>query len=250
MNQNAKYDRVQLFVTCLVDAFYPDTGLAVVKLLEHLGFTVEFPQAQTCCGQIAFNAGLDDDARQMARHNIDLLYKAQGYIVLPSGSCADMMLHHYSELFKNEPSIGAKVQAIKERTFEFTQFLVDELEVVDLKGKLNGRVTYHPSCHGLRNLGLRDQSLKLLRAVEGLEVIPLPEAETCCGFGGLFAIKMGDISGAMLQRKLRNIDETKAALLVGSDASCLMHMSGGLKRRSLPVQAQHIAELLCEACNL
>ncbi|MDJ0757059.1 MAG: (Fe-S)-binding protein [Ardenticatenaceae bacterium] len=250
MIENPRYKRVQLFVTCLVDAFFPETGMSVVRLLEYLGFEVEFPQAQTCCGQIAFNAGVWDDARKMARHNIDLLAQTDGYIVLPSGSCTDMMTHHYAELFADDLVYGPKVIALKERTFELTQFLVDELQVTDLQGKLNGRVTYHPSCHGLRNLGLRDQSTTLLEAVEGLEFVPLPEADVCCGFGGLFAVKMGEISGMMLQRKLENVSETDAETLVGSDVSCLMHMGGGLQKRGSAVQTEHIADVLCRACGL
>lgn len=234
----------QLFVTCLVDSFYPDVGMATVNLLEQQGFTVQFPEQQTCCGQPVFNAGHWDEARQMARHTLDLLAQTEGPIVIPSGSCTDMMIHHYHELFHDDPVYQDKLAAIADRTFELTQFLVDVLKLTDVGAHCNGCATYHPSCHGLRNLDLREQARTLLTNVEGLQIVELPEAEECCGFGGLFAVKMSDISGVMLNRKLNHVESTDADVLIGGDVSCLMHMAGGLQKRGSNIQVKHIAEVL------
>jgi len=235
---------VQLFVTCLVDNFFPDVGFAVVDLLEEQGLTVEFPQAQTCCGQPAFNGGFWDDARAMACHTVDVLSQSDAPIVIPSGSCADMIVHHYPEIFVGDPVYGPKAKAVAERTYEFSQFLVDILGVTDVKATGSGCLTYHASCHGLRGLGLKEQPQKLLENVDGVEQKALTGAEECCGFGGLFAVKMSDISGAILQKKLDNIEASGADTVVGSDVSCLMHISGGLHRRGSQVQVKHLAEVL------
>ncbi len=235
---------VQLFVTCLVDSFYPDTGWAVVKILERLGLAVEFPQAQTCCGQPAYNAGLWDDARAMARHTVDVLSQSDAPVVVPSGSCAEMLVHHAPALLADDPDYGPRAAAVAARTYEFTQFLVDVLGVVDVQADGSGRCAYHASCHGLRGLGLREQPHRLLAAAPGLEPVELPGAEECCGFGGLFAVKMSDISGAILQKKLDNIQASGAEVITGTDVSCLMHIAGGLRRRGSAVQVKHIAEVL------
>jgi L-lactate dehydrogenase complex protein LldE len=242
MNNDIK--SVQLFVTCLVDKFYPDVGLATVEILERLGLTVEFPQGQTCCGQPAFNGGFWDDAQAMARHAINVLSQSDAPIVLPSGSCAEMIVHHYPQLLASDITYAAKARDIANRTYELTQFLVDVLGVTDLHASSRGCLAYHASCHGLRGLGLKTQPRALLNCVKGVEHKELPEAETCCGFGGLFAIKMGDISGAILRRKLDHIDASGADIVVGTDVSCLMHIAGGLRRRGSRVQVRHIAEIL------
>jgi L-lactate dehydrogenase complex protein LldE len=236
--------KVQLFVTCLVDKFFPEVGFAVVEILERLGLTVEFPRAQTCCGQPAFNGGFWDDARAMARHTIDVLSQSDAPIVIPSGSCADMMIHHYLEILADDPDYKARAKEIEHRTYEFTQFLVDVLGVTDLNAQAAGCLTYHASCHGLRGLGLRTQPQQLLEKVKGIEQKALPGAEECCGFGGLFAVKMSDISQAIMARKLDNIESTGAETVVGTDVSCLMHIAGGLHRRGSKVQVKHLAEIL------
>lgn len=241
---NSNIKTVQLFVTCLVDQFFPDVGFAVVEILERLGLTVEFPQAQTCCGQPAFNSGFWDDARAMARHTIEVLSQSEAPIVTPSGSCADMIIHHYAEILAGDPDYAAKAEAVSRRTYEFTQFLVDVLGVTDLEARATGCLTYHASCHGLRGLGIKTQPKQLLKHVTGAEQQELPEAEACCGFGGLFAVKMSDISGAILERKLKNIEATGADTVIGTDVSCLMHIAGGLHRRGSKVQARHLAEIL------
>lgn len=245
--------KVQLFVTCLVDNFFPNVGWAVVQILEDLGLEVEFPQAQTCCGQPAFNGGFWDNARAMARHTVNVLSQSDAPIVVPSGSCADMIVHHYPELLAGDAAYEAKAKEVAGRTYEFSQFLVDVLGVKEARtqggeeAKNLGCLTYHASCHGLRGLGIKEQPRQLLEQVEGVEFKELPEAEVCCGFGGLFAVKMGDISGAILQRKLDNIEASGADTVVGGDVSCLMHIAGGLRRRGSQVRVKHLAEVLAES---
>ena len=221
--------------------------MAVVRVLEKLGITVEYPEGQTCCGQPAFNAGAWDDARAMARYTLDVLSRSTEPIVVPSGSCADMLHHHYSELFAGDPKYGPLAQAVAKRTYEFTQFLVDVLGVTNLDAHASGKITYHPSCHLLRGLKITDAPQQLLSKVEGIEIAELPGATECCGFGGLFAVKMSDISGAMLQRKLDAIESTGAQTVVACDVSCLLHLGGGLHRRGDDIQTKHIAELLAPA---
>jgi L-lactate dehydrogenase complex protein LldE len=241
---NPEINTVQLFVTCLVDQFYPEVGFATVEILERLGLTVEFPQDQTCCGQPAFNGGFWDDARAMARYTIDLLGQSDAPIVLPSGSCGDMIIHHYPELLAGDPEYAAKAKDVAERTYELSQFLVDVLGVTNLESNSSGRVAYHASCHGLRGLGLVAQPRQLLANLRGIEQTALPGADECCGFGGLFAVKMGDISGAILERKLDNIEASGADVITGTDVSCLMNIAGGLQRRGSRVKVKHLAELL------
>jgi L-lactate dehydrogenase complex protein LldE len=243
----ARPERVQLLVTCLIDQFYPDTGMSVVRVLERLGLTVEFPAGQTCCGQPAFNAGFVDEARDMARHTIDVLSKSEAPVVVPSGSCGDMMIHHAAKLLESDPRYGPKAAEVASRTYEFTQFLVDVLGVTDLGAiapDAAGLVTYHASCHGLRGLGVKAQPAALLDNVRGLQRCPLPESEVCCGFGGLFAVKMSEISAAMLGRKIESIDSTNADTVVVTDVSCAMHMNGGLHRRGSRARVIHLADLL------
>jgi len=180
----------------------------------------------------------------MARHTLDLLDGSEGAVVLPSGSCADMLVHHYPRLMADDPVYGPKATALSKRVYEFSQYVVDVLGVKDVGARHDGRVVYHPSCHLLRGLGVDSQARNLLANVEGVEVVEPEEAKTCCGFGGLFAVKMGDISSAMLQRKLDNLLATEADVLTGCDMSCLLHMSGGLRRRDKALRVMHLAELL------
>lgn len=240
--------KVQLFVTCLIEAISPQAGLSVVNVLEKLGWQVAFDGAQTCCGQPAFNGGAWSDARAMARHTLDVLGRSEGPIVVPSGSCADMIVHHYPELFAGDPIYGPLAESVARRSHEFSQFLVDVVGVEAVRAKLTpgfeGRVTYHPSCHLLRGLGIAEQPRALLALLGNAEVIDMPNAAECCGFGGLFAVKMGDISGAMLSRKLDNISQTGAGTVVGCDVSCLLNISGGLHRRGAACTTKHLAEVL------
>jgi L-lactate dehydrogenase complex protein LldE len=237
--------RVQLFATCLVDSIAPQVGFAAATVLERLGCEVHVPEGQTCCGQPAFNAGFHDAAREMARYTATLLSQDDAPIVVPSGSCADMLVHQAPRLLADDPA-APQAQAVAARTYELTQFLADVLRRTDCGACAAGSATYHPSCHGLRGLDVRRQPEALLEHVEGLDLRPLPDAETCCGFGGLFAVKMSDISAAMLERKLENVEATGAETVVATDVSCLMHIAGGLHRRGSPVKAVHIAEVLAK----
>ena len=238
--------RVQLLITCLVDRLFPDTGLAVVRVLERLGVEVTCPPDQTCCGQPAFNSGALDDARALGRHTIDVLSASPDPVIIPSGSCGDMVIHQYAALFADDPVYGPRARDLAARTFEFTRYLVEELGVTDVGASCRGSLTYHAACHGLRGLDVREQPLALLDQVKGAEVRPLPEADVCCGFGGLFAVKMSAISSAMLDRKLDAVELTGADAVVVTDVSCGMHMAGGLHRRGKTIVVRHIADVLAE----
>lgn len=246
---------IQLFTTCIIEAVRPQAGMAVVNLLERFGVEVQYPKGQTCCGQPAYNAGMWDDARAMARHTIDVLSRSDVPIVMPSGSCADMIVHHYPEILASDPKYGSLAESIASRTYEFSQFVVDVLYTdVPPGGDVpperlydapeHRRVAYHPSCHLLRGLGVTKAPRKLLAQVENIEVVDLHGVEECCGFGGLFAVKMSDISGAMLKRKLDAIENSGAQVVVGCDVSCLLHIGGGLHRRGSKIETCHLAELL------
>jgi L-lactate dehydrogenase complex protein LldE len=240
--------KVQLFHTCLVNEIDPEVGLAAVRVLERLGCEVEVPLDQTCCGQPAYNAGFHPEARAVARHTLDVLHATEGPIVIPSGSCADMLIHQYELLLHDEgPEWGAKARSVGARCQEFSRFVHDALHGRALGGALSARVAYHPSCHLLRGLGVRTPPLELLRAVAGLELCEVPDGDDCCGFGGLFSVKNPEISGDMMARKLQGVERSGATRLVSCDLGCLLHLSGGLRRRGSAVQAQHLAQILDEA---
>lgn len=239
MSQN-----VQLFITCILDTLYPQTGQAVVNVLQRAGCRVEFPAGQTCCGQPAFNAGMRQQARPAAMHTIQVFEQTQGPVVIPSGSCTHMLRHGYTELFADDPDWLERAQALAARTYEFCEFLVDQLGVVDLGARFDGRLAYHSSCHLLRGLGVDRQPRALLQAVRGAEIVELPYSDECCGFGGVFSVKHPQVSSAMLERKLANIEASGATLIVAGDAGCLTHINGGLHRQGKPPRAVHIAEIL------
>jgi L-lactate dehydrogenase complex protein LldE len=222
--------------TCLTDTFFPDTARAVVRLLERLGCTVEFPAAQTCCGQMHYNTGYRKQAIMLARRTAKAF---DGYdaVVAPSGSCAGMAREMYPSLHRSTASVAA-------RTYELSEFLVDVLGVTDVDAYFPHRVTYHPTCHSLRMLGVGDKPLQLLRAVRGLELVELPGASSCCGFGGTFAVKNAETSTAMLADKMRSVLDTRAQVVTAGDNSCLMHIGGGLSRLNTGVRALHLAEIL------
>ncbi|HEX7976095.1 MAG TPA: (Fe-S)-binding protein [Anaerolineales bacterium] len=237
-------DTVQLFVTCLVDTLYPEVGEAVVQVLERAGVRVEFPAGQTCCGQPAYNAGLRQQSRPIAMHTIQVFEPTQGPVIVPSGSCAGMIRLGYPELFAGDAEWLPRAQALAQRTYELTEFLVDVLGVVNLGARFPGPITYHASCHLLRELGIRRQPRILLEAVQDAELVELPHAEECCGFGGVFSVEQPEISSAMLERKIANIEASKAPVVVACDAGCLTNINGGLHRRGLPQRVIHIAEIL------
>ncbi|MBE2183382.1 MAG: (Fe-S)-binding protein [Anaerolineae bacterium] len=246
LRPSPRHKPVSLFVTCILDMIYPQTGVSVVKILEHLGIDINFPMNQTCCGQPAFNSGFRDDAKQVAIQFLKAFKDAQ-VIVCPSGSCASMVRHYYPELFKDDPVWGDKALRASEITWEFTEYLVDGLGVTDLGLSMPPtKVAFHHACHGYRLLGLSEQAQSLAANIEGVTVTELPGADQCCGFGGLFAVKMPKISGAMLNDKVRNINAADADTIVTGDASCLTQMNGGLSRADSPRRVLHIADLLAQ----
>jgi L-lactate dehydrogenase complex protein LldE len=224
---------------------YPEVGESVVRLLHRYGCEVDFPKTQTCCGQPAFNSGYQDEAREVARGLIRA-FELSDYVVSPSGSCTGMVHHYYPQLFEQEPEWKAKAEELIEKTYEFSQFLVNVLGVTDLGAVLDEKVTYHPSCHASRLLGVKTEPMALLSCVKGLECIDLPKKEDCCGFGGTFAVKMADMSEAMVCEKAMHVISTGASVLVGSDMGCLMNIEGRLNKENKPVRVMHLAQLLEE----
>jgi L-lactate dehydrogenase complex protein LldE len=235
---------VQLFVTCIIDTLYPEIGEAVVRVLNKAGVSVDFPRDQTCCGQPAFNAGMRSEARKMAEKTIQVFEQCPGDIIIPSGSCTGMVKHGYLELFEDDPAWLERAQNLADRTYELTQYLVDVLGVTDLDAKYEEKLTYHPSCHLLREVGIDHQPQLLLDKVQGAGIVTLPKHEECCGFGGLFSIEHPEISKAMLDRKIENFLSSGASVLVACDAGCIAHINGGLHRRKYHQKAVHIAEIL------
>ena len=239
--------RVALFVTCLVDLFRPTVGFAAVKLLEDAGCDVEVPPAQTCCGQPAFNSGDRADARKLAK---DVIRAFEGYdfVVVPSGSCGGMIKNHYPELFGADAGADAawapRAEALSAKTFELTSFLADVLGNTPRGAAFAGSVTYHDSCSGLRELGVKEQPRRLLAAVDGLTVKEMKDPDVCCGFGGTFCVKYPDISNAIVEKKIANVRDSGAGTLLAGDLGCLMNMAGKLKRAGSAVEVRHVAEVL------
>ncbi|MEV7415293.1 (Fe-S)-binding protein [Streptomyces sp. NPDC089919] len=241
--------RVALFVTCVNDAFHPGTGRAVVRLLERLGVRVDFPAAQSCCGQPQYNTGYRHESEPLLRRTAGA-FEGYDHVVTPSGSCALMVREHYPRIGRAAAAEGRGTalsrlaEDLAPRTYELSEFLVDVLGVTDVGAYFPHKVTYHPSCHGLRGLGLGDRPRRLLAAVRGLELIELPGAEECCGFGGTFALKNPDVSAAMGADKVRAALATGAEVLCGADNSCLLHLGGTLRRQDAPLRVLHLAEIL------
>ena len=235
--------RVGLFVTCLVDLFRPSVGFATVKLLEEAGCDVDVPENQTCCGQPAFNSGDRKDAADIARAVIKT-FSPYDYVVAPSGSCAGMIKAHYPELFAAGTADRQAADALADKTYELVSFLVRVMKHEKVAAHFEGTVTYHDSCSGLRELGVKAEPRKLLRTVEGLDLIELEDAEVCCGFGGTFCVKYPDISNIMVAKKTKKITATGADLLLAGDMGCLMNMAGKLKREGSLLKVRHVAEVL------
>jgi len=235
--------RVSLFVTCMVDQLFPKVGIAMADVIEGLGYQVDFPEGQTCCGQPAFNSGYRAEARTVARHFLDT-FEASECIVVPSGSCTSMVAHHFGELFQKEPETLARVHALEKRIFEFSTFLTDVATVDDVGARLEDIVTFHDGCHALRELGIRSAPRRLLAKVRGLELREMIPAEECCGFGGTFSVKFAELSGAMARTKIDAIERTGARTVVSLDPSCLMQIQGALSRAGSPIRTMHLAEVL------
>ena len=237
--------KVAVLVTCINDALFPDVGKAVFRLLRRLGVDADFPAAQTCCGQPMVNTGYLDEAVPVVRSFVTA-FEGYDYVVTPSGSCAGSARHQHSIVARRsgDTTLQEAVAQSAPRVLELTEFLVDVLGVTDVGASFAGRVTYHPTCHSLRMLGVGDRPSRLLRAVRGLELVELPDADSCCGFGGTFAVKNADVSAAMGRDKVRNVRDAGADVLVASDSSCLMHVGGLLSREGSPVRVMHLAEIL------
>ena len=235
--------RVSLFVTCLADQLWPSAVVGAVGVLRRLGCAVEFDERQTCCGQPAFNTGYRPAARTLARRQIEIFESsAADAIVSPSGSCT-AMVHHYDQLF-DDSAWRARARGVADRTHELSSFLVNQLGVEDVGASFSGRLTWHDACHGLRDLGIKDEPRRLLRRVTGAELVELPNAEACCGFGGTFSVKYPEISVAILDEKVDAIERAGVDAVVSGDASCLMQIAGRLSRRGSMVRAMHLAEVL------
>jgi L-lactate dehydrogenase complex protein LldE len=237
--------RVALLVTCLIDTFFPEVGVAAVRILRHSGVEVEFLPSQTCCGQPALNAGFPEEARSIAARTIEIFERAEA-IVIPSGSCAAMVKIFNRDLFEGQPEWQERAEGLAKKTYELSEFLVDVLGREDLGASLEARVTYHDGCHMLRGLRISEAPRRLLRAVRNLELVELG-SQICCGFGGTFSVDYPEISSAMLDGKLSAIAATDVDYVVSSDSSCLMQISGGLVRNGMNIQTLHLAELLARA---
>jgi L-lactate dehydrogenase complex protein LldE len=237
--------KVNLFITCLTDTLYPQTGIAMVKLLERLGCEVEFPRAQTCCGQMHLNTGYQPEALELIRNMVTVFEQAE-IVVAPSGSCVAMIreLSVRAAEWSDDDLLLERVKNLASRTFELSEFLVKKLGLEDVGAYYPHRVTYHPTCHAMRVLEVGDAPLKLLRNVRGLHLVPLEDANQCCGFGGTFAVKNAETSTAMLADKMRHISNTRAEVCTAGDNSCLMHIGGGLHRLQTGVRTVHLAEIL------
>ncbi len=238
-----KPPRVGLFVTCLVDLFRPTVGFAAAKLLEDAGCTVEVPRTQTCCGQPAYNSGDRGDARSIAARTVEA-FEGYDYVVAPSGSCAAMLREHYPALFTDDPGMAAKAAKLAGRTYELVSFLTDVRGVTGVEARFPGSVTYHDSCSGLRELGIKHQPRALLATVDGLTLAEHADAEVCCGFGGTFCVKYPDISNTMVSEKADAVESTGADTLLAGDLGCLLNMAGKLKRRGAKTSIRHVAEVL------
>ena len=242
--------KIALFVTCLGDVLFPDVGRATVTVLERLGHEVVFPQAQTCCGQMHTNTGYQRDAVGLVRHHVDVFEQALAdgceAVVAPSGSCAGSVRHQHAAIARRggDEALAVRAEAVAAKTFELSQLLVDVLGVTDVGASDPHRVTYHPTGHSLRLLGVGEAPLHLLRAVRGIDLVELPAADVCCGFGGTFSVKNAETSTAMLADKMSSVLTTKAEVVTAGDSSCLMHIGGGLSRLKTGVRPVHLAEIL------
>jgi L-lactate dehydrogenase complex protein LldE len=240
--------KATLFIQCIVDSVFPKVGQSMVRVLDRLGVSMNYPEDQTCCGQPAFNSGYRGEARAAAKRFVEIFEDAEA-IVCPSGSCVDMVRNHYVDLFENDPRWLARAEHVAARTFEFSEFLVDVLKVEDVGAAFAERVTYHDSCHLMRGIGVSRQPRALISNVKDIEFVEMHDADRCCGFGGAFSFKYPDISTAMLEEKVRNIEASGAGVVVGCDMGCLMNIQGMLNRKNININTMHIAELLDHDTN-
>ena len=240
--------RVDLFVTCIVDQLFPEVGVSAVRVLRRLGVNVGFPQGQTCCGQALYNSGFTREAREMAVKTLEE-FRASDYVVVPSGSCSAMMKVFYLDLFEDEPEMLRRAVSLSHRVYEFSEFLVKVLKVEDPGATYPGSAVFHLGCHLMREMEVREEPRGLLESVEGLEMRELQNAETCCGFGGSFSVKLPHISEGMLADKVASVRASGADTLVSCDMSCLMHIGGALRRQDPDIRIRHIAQVLDESAQ-
>ena len=238
---------VTLFATCMIDQMAPAVGESTVEVLEHLGLQVNFVDRQTCCGQPAFNSGFRSESLPVAQRFLELFEKVDGPIIVPSGSCAAMVRNFYTDLFKHDEGLVERARSLSERVYEFTEFIDRFFGCNAIVGTCDDQVTYHKCCHLLREIGIDEQPLKMLSNIDGLRITPMNRADVCCGFGGAFSVKMPDISSAILDEKLDNIEATKANRVVAGDIGCIYQIQGGLRRRGSTTRVLHIAEILSES---
>lgn len=237
--------QVGLFVTCLVDLVRPQVGFAAVKLLQEAGCDVEVPALQTCCGQPAWNAGADQDALEIGR-NVIAAFERFDYVVVPSGSCGGMIKRHYPEVFERDTAWLPRARALAAKTHELVSFLVKVRGVKSVPSQFAHKVCYHDSCSSLREMGVKDEPRALLGSIAGLEIAELPDAQTCCGFGGLFSVKYPEISERMADDKIASVAANAADTLIGGDLGCLLHLAGRMKRQGVPIRTRHVAEVLAD----
>ena len=239
-----KKQRIRLFISCLVDNFFPQVGEAMLKVLSGMGLEVKFPQNQTCCGQPAFNSGHRKETEKVASHFLDVFGDGDEAIVCPSGSCVSMVKHYYPELFRNDPEKLSRVEKISSNIYEFSEFVFQRKETLSLNSAYRGRVTFHDSCHALRELGINSQPRELIKSLNGVELVEMEMADACCGFGGTFSIKYPEVSKSMLQEKTDSILDSGADAVVSTDMGCLMNIKGLISRKKMPVKVLHLAELI------
>ena len=235
--------KADLFVTCIIDQLFPEVGVSVVRVLRRMGVAVGFPEGQTCCGQAVYNSGFTREARDMAERTLDQ-FRDSEFVVVPSGSCSAMMRVFYLDLFEDDPAMLSEARSLSRRVYEFSEFLVHVLGVEDPGVEGSGSAVFHPGCHLLREMEVRDAPQSLLRAMPGLELKELRNTETCCGFGGSFSVKLPHISEGMLTDKVASVRESGADSLVSCDMSCLMHIGGALRRQAPGIEIRHIAQVL------
>ena len=235
--------KADLFVTCIIDQLFPEVGVSVVRVLRRLGVTVGFPEGQTCCGQAVYNSGYTREARGMAVRTLTEFHESE-YVVVPSGSCSAMMRVFYLDLFEDDPTLLAQAESLSRRVYEFSEFLVDVLGIKETGVEGSGSAVFHPGCHLLREMEVRDAPQSLLRAIPGLDLKEMRNAETCCGFGGSFSVKMPHISEGMLKDKVSAARDSGADTLVSCDMSCLMHIGGALRREAPGMEIRHLAQVL------
>lgn len=244
---SSRPERVTLFASCMVDQIAPTVGESTVDVLEHLGIAVDFLDDQTCCGQPAFNSGFRSESLPVATRFIELFEQVTGPIVVPSGSCAAMVRNFYADLFRGDEKMTIRARRLGKRLYELSEFITRFFGTDAIKGTLADTATYHKCCHLLREIGVDEEPMKILSNVEGLQITPLERADVCCGFGGAFSVKMPDISSAILDEKLDNIETNGSNMVIAADIGCVYQMQGGLRRRGSAVQVVHIAEVLAQS---